>query len=132
MSTLPSREAASAYRQAVDLADRLRHGAPTGYAFASTRSATGHWTPSYMSRYVARTLRDGGIPGGRAHQLRHTYITWVYRGTGGDAVATMRAAGHKSLTAMQVYADAAPIPRQLADHLYRTRHRKQPRGEQTR
>jgi integrase len=103
-----------------DLAAALRDGAPTGYAFPSSRSASGHWTPKYMSRRVTAALRDGGITGQpTAHQLRHTYATYVYRGTGGDLLATSRALGHRSATGTQVYADAAPVPRAVTDRLYR-------------
>jgi integrase len=101
------------------LVARIRAGAPTGWAFPSPRSASGHWTPKYMSRYVTRVLRDAGIAGApTAHQLRHTYATWVYRGTRGDLLATGRALGHRSAVATQVYADAAAVPRAVIDRLY--------------
>jgi integrase len=106
-----------------DLAQRLSAAAGDGWLFPS-RSQSGHWSASYMSDFVSDHLGKAGI-NGTGHQLRHTYLTWLYRRTG-DLLATGRAAGHRSTAATQVYADAAPIPRDVMARLYTQRRRRTP------
>lgn len=115
-----------------DLANRIRTAAAGREWLFEGRGEDGHWTPEYMSTFVAGLLRDHGITG-TPHQLRHTFATYLYQRTG-DLVATGKALGHRGINSTQVYADAAPIARDVLDHMYRktTPKRRQRDPEPTR
>lgn len=53
-----------------------------------------------------RWLRRLGVPG-TMHQLRHTFATGIYEGSGGDLFATQQLLGHASPATTQIYVEVA-------------------------
>lgn len=88
-----------------------------GWAFPSARTSTGHASPKWIGGKVRDALRDVGLDGAVAHQLRHTAATNLQRLTG-DITVTGEFLGHASLTSTQVYARGAGVTHDLIERMY--------------